>query len=210
MFTTIQTAHRFKTLLIGVVLLGCKSSNAQDSSKVFFTTGVGIIKSPGKPGKVFQPSIAFNSGIELVSKHKWYGQVTLDFNTLRYNQQLIEHGSPYLFKNANSSLFMIGINGGRVFQATDSKWFFSTYVGGGYLNLGQPRLQMDADNVIRQTVARESNIFGKTGTRIGYKTPIKFLQTIYFDASWFASPVKAQGFRLNGFSFFVGTRMSMK
>ena len=42
----------------------------QDNGKVFVTTGAGIIKSPGSLHKVFKPSIAFNSGLELVNKKK--------------------------------------------------------------------------------------------------------------------------------------------
>ena len=52
-------------------------------------------------------------------------------------------------------------------------------------------------------------IFGKAGYRVGYKTKIKFLQTIYLDASWWQSPVTVQGARLQGLSLFIGTRMSM-
>jgi len=68
---------------------------------------------------------------------------------------------------------------------------------------------MKDDVVFKQEVSRKGGKFGKAGTRIGYKTKIKFLQTIYLDASWWASPVKIQGAVLQGASLFVGTRMSM-
>lgn len=186
------------------------SANAQDSSRVFVTTGAGIIKSPGPVGKVFHPSIAFNSGIELVGKKNWYIQGTLDFNTLKYNQQKKEDGSPYLFLNTNSSLVMVAVNGGKNFPFGNRQWFASAYLGGGYLNIGEPRLINVTENTIRQEVSRKGGIFGKAGTRIGYKTKIKFLQTIYFDGAFWASPLQAQGSKLNGFSFFLGARMSMK
>jgi hypothetical protein len=196
--------------VLAILLLAANAASAQDSSKVFVTTGVGIIKSPGPVGRVFHPSIAFNSGIELVLKNNWYVQGTLDFNTLKYNQQKKEDGSPYLFQNTSSSLVMVAANGGKNFHFGAHKWFASAYTGAGYLNIGEPRLINISENTIRQEVSRKGGIFGKAGTRIAYKTRIKFLQTIYFDGSYWASPLEAQGSRLNGFSFFLGARMSMK
>jgi len=193
-----------------LVVFAAISANAQDSSRVFVTTGAGVIKSPGAVGKVFHPSVAFNSGIELVGKKNWYLQGTLDFNTLKYNQQKKEDGSPYLFQNTNSSLVMIAVNGGKNYPFGNNNWFASTYLGAGYLNIGEPRLINITENTIRQEVSRKGGVFGKAGTRIGYKTKIKFLQTIYFDGAFWASPLKAQGSGLNGFSFFLGARMSMK
>lgn len=200
------------TLLIFTSLFLITSGGilAQDSSKVFFTTGAGIIKSPGSLSNVFHPSIAFNSGIELVNKKNWFIQGTLDFNTLRYNQRIKEDGSPYLFQNTNSSLVMIALNGGKNFHFNHNKWFASVYTGGGYLNIGEPRLIDHEENTIRQEISRSGSVFGKAGTRICYKTKIKFLQTIYFDGAYWASPLKVQGSRLNGVSFFIGIRMSSK
>jgi hypothetical protein len=199
-----------RTSVFQLAVFAAISANAQDSSRVFVTTGAGVIKSPGAVGKVFHPSVAFNSGIELVGKKNWYLQGTLDFNTLKYNQQKKEDGSPYLFQNTNSSLVMIAVNGGKNYPFGNNNWFASTYLGAGYLNIGEPRLINVTENTIRQEVSRKGGVFGKAGTRIGYKTKIKFLQTIYFDGAFWASPLKAQGSGLNGFSFFLGARMSMK
>lgn len=80
-----------------IVLSIGNNSQAQDSTRAFITTGAGLIKSPGSLSHVLHPSIAFNSGIELVNKKNWFIQGTLDFNTLKYNQQIKEDGSPYLF-----------------------------------------------------------------------------------------------------------------
>jgi len=198
------------TFLFGVIFFSGGVLMAQDSSKVFFTTGAGIIKSPGSLSKVFHPSIAFNSGIELVNKKNWFIQGTLDFNTLKYNQRIKEDNSPYLFQNTNSSLVMFAVNGGKNFHFGPNKWLASVYSGAGYLNIGEPRLIDHAENTIRQEVSRKGNVFGKAGTRIGYKTKIKFLQTIYFDGSYWASPLTVQGAKLSGVSLFLGARMSMK
>jgi hypothetical protein len=193
-----------------ITLLVCQSCFAQDTSRIFFTTGAGIIKSPGSLSSVLHPSIAFNSGIEIVNKKNWFAQGTLDFNTLKYNQRIKENGSPYLFKNTNSSLFMAAISGGKNFHFGHNKWFASAYTGGGYLNIGEPRLIDHMENTIKQEISRKGSVFGKLGARIGYKTKIKFLQTIYFDGSYWRSPLDVQGAKLSGLSLFLGARMSTK
>ena len=198
-----------KTFLAMALLTISKETIAQDSSRVFFTTGAGLIKSPGSLHHVFHPSIAFNSGIEIVNKKNWFVQGAIDFNTLKYDQRIKENSSPYLFQNTNSSLFMAAVNGGKNFHFGHSKWFASLYTGGGYLNIGEPRLIDITDNTIRQEITRKRSVFGKLGTRFGYKTKIKFLQTIYVDGSYWKSPLKVQGYRLGGVSLFLGARMSI-
>ncbi len=190
-------------IAIGIVAAGSAQKN-----KFLFTTGVGLIKSPGALSKVIHPTVAFNSGLEYTGKTNWFAQVTLDFNSLKYDQRRLDESSPYLFQRTSSSLIQGAISGGYNIYL-GSKWLLSPYAGGGYLNIGEPRLVMKDDVVFMQEVKRKGGIFGKVGTRIGYKTKIKFLQTIYLDASWWQSPVKVQQARLQGVSLFVGTRMSM-
>lgn len=202
---------KFHHLVLGqCLLLACNSLVAQDSSRIFFTTGAGIIKSPGSLSKVFHPSIAFNSGIEAINKKNWFLQATVDFNSLKYNQRIREDGSPYLFHNTNSSLVMLALNGGKNFPFQNNKWFASAYAGGGYLNVGEPRLINITENKIRQEVSRRGGVFGKVGSRIAYRSSIKFLQTIYLDGAWWASPLNVQGAKFSGISLFIGARMSMK
>ena len=199
-----------KYFLLITVTAAAHAVNAQDSTKIFVTTGAGIIKSPGALSHVLHPSIAFNSGLELVNKTGWFVQGTVDFNSLKYNQRIKENGSPYLFQNTTSSLVMLAINGGKNFYWNDRKWFASLYTGGGYLNIGEPRLLQDNETTIRQEVSRKGSVFGKAGTRIGFKTKFKLLQTIYFDGSYWRSPLTVQGSKLSGVSLFMGLRMSMK
>ena len=206
----IKKLKLLKLCIVFAALIIGKTTIAQDSSRIFFTTGAGIIKSPGSLSKVFHPSIAFNSGIEIVNKKNWFAQGTLDFNTLKYNQQIKEAGSPYLFQNTSSSLFMAALVGGKNFHFGHNKWFASLYSGGGYLNIGEPRLVNHTENTIRQEISRKGNVFAKAGTRFGYKTKIKFLQTIYFDGSYWKSSLAVQGSKLSGVSLFLGARMSMK
>lgn len=193
----------------GIVLLA-SDIMAQDSSKVHFTTGIGVIKSPGSLANVLGPSIAFSSGLELIVKNSWFLQGTFDLNMLKYNQRIREDNSPYLFQNTNSSLVMIGLNGGKNYHFGQNKWLASFYAGSGYLNIGEPRLTDQTENSIRQEVSRKASVFGKIGTRIGYKTKVKFLQTIYFDAAYWDSPLSIQGAGLSGLSLSVGIRMGMQ
>ena len=94
-----------RMLLPVISLLTFGEIKGQDNGKVFVTTGAGIIKSPGSLHKVFKPSIAFNSGLELVNKKNWFLQGSLDFYTLKYNQQFKEDESPYLSVNTPSHPF---------------------------------------------------------------------------------------------------------
>ena len=192
------------------LLLMSSTVFAQDSSRIFFTMGAGIIKSPGSLHHVLHPSVAFNSGIEITNKKNWFVQGTFDFNMLKYNQRQKEDGSPYLFQNTSSSLIMLALSGGKNFHFGHDKWVASLYTGGGYLNIGEPRLVDQAENTIRQEIVRKGSVFGKAGTRLGYKTKIKFLQTIYIDGSYWTSPLSVQGSKLSGVSLFLGARTSMK
>jgi len=192
------------------MLLFSTMSEAQDSSAIFITTGTGLIKSPGSLHHVFHPSVAFNSGVEFVNKRNWFVQGTLDFNSLKYNQQITTDGSPYLFLNTSSSLVMIAANAGKNLTSNRSKWLGSIYLGGGYLNIGEPRLVDHSLNTFRQEVSRKAGVFWKAGIRAGYKTRVKFLQTIYFDGAWWKSPLVVQGAALSGVSLFMGVRMSMR
>lgn len=200
-----KTGFLFSVTLTGFTI----TTMAQDTNRFLFTTGIGLIKSPGELSNVLHPSVAFNSGLEYTGKSNWFAQVTLDFNSLKYDQQRLDENSPYLFQRTSISLIMGAVGGGHNFYFGHNKWFVSPYAGGGYLNIGEPRIVLKEDNIFRQEVTRKGGIFGKAGTRLGYKTKIKFLQTIYLDASWWESPVKIQGAGLQGASFFIGTRMSM-
>lgn len=198
-----------KSLCIVILFSAISKTHAQDKKGILFTTGAGIIKSPGTLSKVLRPSIAFNSGIEIENKFNWFAQGTLDFNSLKYDQRIKDEGSPFLFQNTSSSLFMVTLVGGKNFYFGGNKWFASLYAGGGYLNIGEPRLIEYLDNTIKQEINRMGSAFGKAGLKLGYKTKLKFLQTIYFDGSWWTSPVNIQSSSLTGISLFIGTRMSM-
>lgn len=200
---------KIKTIIIAfVVTLSINQSLlAQENGKLFFTTAFGLINAQGKFANAFKSTLAFNSGVEMSLKHNWFGQLVFDFNALKYDQQIRDANSPFLFQNTNSSLLLLGLNGGKNFHFKNPKWFTSIYGGGGFLNIGEPRVTIDnISNIAKQDVARKSNVFARAGSRLAYKTKSNFFQTLYLDLSYWASPAKVQGGSVNGFSFYIGTR----
>jgi hypothetical protein len=199
-----------KGWLIFIVLVPAIAGKAQEATKIHLTTGAGFIKVQGELSRVFRPSLAFNSGVEINLGKNWYGLAEAGFNSLRYNQQVKEDNSPFLFQNTNSSLFLLGINAGKNFYFGDQRWFTSLYGGAGFLNIGEPRISVDeVTDVARQYTVRKSSIYGRAGARGGYTTRSAFFQTLYVDVSWWTSPVRVQDNRLHSLSVFVGIRMGM-
>lgn len=196
---------RWVFVMTGVVFSSFLS--AQQSGKLFFTTALGVINPQGKFGNAVQSTLAFNSGVELALKKSWFAQAVFDFNALKYDQQIRDLSSPFLFQNTNSSLLLLGLNGGKNIPLKNPKWFISFYGGGGYLNVGEPRISVDiVSNIVKQNVSRESNVFARSGSRLAYKTKSNFFQTLYLDMSYWVSPAKVQDGQVNGFSLYIGTR----
>lgn len=202
--------NKIRSILLFVFLLLGNSLFAQNKSKLYLTTGAGLIKVQGELSKVFRSSLAFNSGVEISWKKNWYLLAEAGFNSLKYNQQVKDDNSPFLFQNTNSSLFLLGINAGKNIYFNTDRWFTSVYGGGGYLNIGEPRITLDAGTgVAKQTAVRKNHFFGRAGARWGYTTTSPFFQTLYLDASWWGSPVEVQDHRLNSLSLFIGIRMGI-
>ncbi|HLG39748.1 MAG TPA: outer membrane beta-barrel protein, partial [Chitinophagaceae bacterium] len=201
--------NSIKTILIIIAVITLKNSQAQDSSRIHITTGVGVNKIKGSLRDAFRSTIAFNSAVEIDLQNNWFAQGELNFNTLKYNQQKKDDNSSYLFQNTNSSLLLLGLNAGRNFKFKNSAWFTSVYAGTGYISVGEPRISVDVDNkIVMQTTSRRTGLFGKGGIRIGYKTKSKLLQTLYIDGAYWTSTVKTQGGMFRGLSAFIGMRMS--
>jgi len=206
----VVTKHRILIPLLFWILI-YQSANAQQSGKVLFTTSVGVINGQGNFGKAFKSTIAFNSGVELTMKKNWFGQFVFDFNALKYDQQFRDASSPFLFQNTNSSLLLLGLNLGKNFAFTNKKWFSSIYSGAGYLNVGEPRITINNNlNLAKQDNLRKNSVFGRMGARLAHITKSSFFQTVYIDASYWASPVKVQEGRVNGLSLYLGTRFGIQ
>lgn len=200
---------RIKVFLIALsaTIAVSQSLPAQENGKLFFTTAFGVVNTQGKFSNAFKSTLAFNSGVEMSLKKNWFGQLVFDFNALKYDQQVRDANSPFLFQNTNSSLLLLGLNGGKNINFNNHNWFTSVYAGGGFLNIGEPRVTVNTNTgIAKQDVARASNVFARTGLRLAYTTQSKFFQTLYLDGSYWASPARVQGGQVKGFSFYIGTR----
>lgn len=206
--------HKLKFLLLAILAQSIAgdldAQKDKDVKGLQLTTGVGFNKFQGPLGKTFRSTVAFNSGFEKSFRNNWYGQLEVNFNSLKYDQQKKDSNSDYLFQNTNSSLFMAGLNFGKDFHWGNTGWFNSVYTGTGYINIGEPRISLDLiNNIITQSVVRRAGILGKGGTRIGYTTKSKFLQTIYIDGSYWISTLKTNDKAVRSISVFLGIRMAM-
>jgi hypothetical protein len=202
-----------RKLNLTAAALGCllfTTVFAQDDKKIHLITGAGFNKIQGRLGKTFRSTLAFNSGFEKAFFKNWYGQLEVNFNTLKYDQQVKDNNSPYLFQNTNSSFFMISANWGRDFRFGKSLWFGSLYSGGGFLSLGKPRIIIDdINNIVTQKIVRGNGIFGKGGARIGVNTKSAIFHTLYVDGSWLTSSVQAEGTVFRNAALFIGMRVAM-
>lgn len=200
-----------RTVLSLSLFLGCiiQSAKAQDTSKIFFTTSVGLLKPVSTFSQAYKNSLALNSGVEYKFSKRYFAQFVLDFNAVKYSQQVRDGSSAFLFQNTSSSVFLAGFNIGRNFPLSSSgRLFTSPYVGLGYANIGEPRLMVDnALGIISQEVSRMSGIFGRAGARLAYNTNSKILQTLYLDASYWSANIRVQESRPKAFSFLIGTRI---
>jgi hypothetical protein len=200
---------QFKTIILSLMLVLAFNLKAQDTARLYLFSGVGVINGQGVFGKSVKPSLGFNSGLELKLKGNLFSQFSIDFNSLKYNQQDIDASTPYLFQNANSSLLMVGLNIGYNFNKPNIKWSGFVYLGSGYLNIGEPRVKLEKENTIVQSVVNQSSIFGRGGFRVGYKTNSAFFQTLYLDTTYWTSAASVQGGKVGGLSIFIGTRLTM-
>jgi hypothetical protein len=201
---------KYKSVLFMAALASFQVINAQEDKVIHLTTGIGVNSIQGRLNKTFKSSVAFNSGFEKSFTKNWYGQVELNFNSLKYDQQAKDPSSPYLFQNTSSSFFQVSVNWGYNFHYDKSPFFTSLYTGTGFLSLGKPRINLDEQtNIATQSIIRGNGIFGKAGGRLGINTKSKILQTLYIDASWITSTVKTEGSRFKNIGLFIGMRMAM-
>lgn len=185
------------------------TANAQDSSKFYFTSSAGLLAPVKNFSRSYQASLALNSGIEYKINRSLFAQFILDFNAVSYNQQFKDGDSDYLFQKTNSSIFLAGINFGKNFPLNKMNNFFSSlYAGAGYINIGEPRLNVNLNtHIVEQSVKRMPGVFAKAGLRLGYQTTSSFLQTIYIDGAYWTTNVTIQQSKAQAISLYIGTRI---
>ncbi len=199
---------RINIALLTTICFIVINAKAQDSSKLFFTTSVGVLSPLSNFSNSYKTSLALNSGIEYKFSKNYFLQFVLDFNAVNYSQQVKDNSSNYLFQNTSSSVFLVGFNMGRNISINKSgTLFFSPYIGLGYANIGEPRLYVNnATNIINQEVTRMNGLFTRGGLRLAFKTTSKILQTVYIDASYWTANITVQASKPQALSILVGTR----
>ncbi len=185
-------------------------SYAQDSSKTFFSSSIGMFFPISAFAKSYKNSLALNSGIEYKLNKFYFTQFVLDFNAIKYNQQIKDVNSDYLFQKTNSSVLLAGINLGRnIYLNKKANIYISPYLGVGYANIGEPRLKLDTTNkIIEQNIVRIQGFFTRQGIRFSIKTKLKALQILYIDGSYWSSKINVQNSNPKAIAVIVGTKMS--
>ncbi|WP_462254463.1 hypothetical protein [Ferruginibacter sp.] len=199
-----------KTLITGFIFISIIfTAHAQDSTHFYFTTSAGLLVPVNNFSNAYQTSLALNSGVEYKINHSLFAQFVLDFNAVKYSQRYQDDNSTYLFQKTNSSIFLAGFNFGKNFSFSKiSRLFSSVYTGAGYVNIGEPRLNVNLNNnIVEQSVKRMPGVFVKSGLRLGYKTSSSFLQTIYIDGSYWTTNITVQQSKAQAVSLYIGTRI---
>ncbi|OYU68227.1 MAG: hypothetical protein CFE22_00680 [Cytophagaceae bacterium BCCC1] len=204
--------NKVKNKCISTIIAAFFVSNiliAQDSTKIFLTSSVGLLVPASKFSESYKQSLSLNSGIEYQFKRMFFIQLILDFNAVNYSQKVKDQNSNYLFQNTNSSVLLAGFNFGKNIPISkEGRLAISPYLGIGYANIGEPRLTIDNNNgIISQNVTRMQGIYSKAGLRVLFNTKSKFLQTIYLDSSYWLSNVSVQESTAQAKSFLIGTRI---
>lgn len=95
-------SYKHHLLLTLFVLSFAVIASAQDSSNFYFITFVGIFSPVAAFSKSYNNSLALNSGIEYRFTKHYFTQFVLEFNAVKYNQQVKDAYAAYLFQNTNS------------------------------------------------------------------------------------------------------------
>jgi hypothetical protein len=200
---------RIKLILLAMFISIFSSKGQENKGKISITSSVGLLIPKSDFAKSYSTSLAFNSGIEYLFKKNFYLQGVIDFNTVKYSQQVRETNSNFLFQNTNSSVLLLGFNMGNNIALIPSKQVLvAPYIGAGYINVGEPRLTIDNQNgIITQNVRRMQGIYTKAGLRLLVDTHSKFLQIIYLDFSGWKSPIKVQESNPQAWSLLGGTKI---
>lgn len=202
-----------KVISIALFFLSLYPAHSQEgkaNQRPHFSSSFGVNKIQGPLNRTFRHSLAVHSGLEKRIGKRLIAAIDLGFNTIQYDQQKTDQHSMYLFKDTRSSFIVAGLNSGIELGRSHSRFRFTPYLGAGYLNTGEPRLQVDtAHQIVRQRIIRHSGLFGRAGTRVSFRTDSPVLQSLFVDCSYWSSTVQIGGHRIRSVSVFTGMRMKM-
>ncbi len=183
---------------------------SQDSTRFFFNSSAGILNPLGQFAKSYSVSPSVGSGFEYYVRSKYFITGDLGINAVKYSQQIRDPKSNFLFKNTNSSVFMLGVNMGRKVTLS-RKVFLQPYLGLGYANIGEPRLLVDnTTQIINQEVVRMQGLITKVGNKLAIRTKSKMLQTVFLDVSYWRGYFTIQESTPKGINVSFGTKVGIK
>ncbi len=198
-----------KPFFLSFILFSVGASG-QDSTRLFFNSSIGLLNPLGQFAKSYSISPAVGSGFEYYVNSKYFLTGDLGINAVKYSQQIRDPKSNFLFKNTNSTVFTLGINMGRKI-ILGPKVFLQPYLGLGYANIGEPRLQVDnTTQIINQEVVRMQGIISKVGNKLALKTKSKMYQTLFLDVSYWRGYFRIQESTPKGINVSVGTKVVIK
>ena len=198
-----------KVLYIFLIFVETLSfANAQDSSKIHFSSSIGILIPLSSFSKSFENSLSLSSGIEYSLKNNYFLLGEIGFNSIKYNQQIKDNTSDFLFQNTNSMLIELGLKIGKNFKIKPIHRFStSPYLGLAYINFGEPRLVVDLNSkYIKQQINRTQGLSINLGTRVNYKPQVKFIENLFIDLTLFNSNIDLQNSKPQALTFKIGTK----
>jgi hypothetical protein len=191
-----------------ILFLSLKIAIAQDStSKTYITSSVGVLVPLSKFANAYEKSLALTSGFGYKLPKNFIAEFGFEFNAVKYNQVVLDANSNFLFKNTNSSILMAGISLLKKVPLNSQKSvFLAPYIGFGYTNIGEPRLNVNLQkNIISQSTRRMQGVYAKSGLKLIIKTKSKMLKTVFLDPSIWSSSIRVQGSSAQAFTLRAGT-----
>ena len=204
----------FKNLLVSALLplaLGYSlPAMAQEKSTVYLTSMIGQLNPVGDFGKAYQKSLSVTTGIEArIARSDFYVIGSIEYDNVGYSQQVRDFGSQFLIRDVTTPILILSFNVGKSFFLDGNRKFFvAPYVGTGYINVSEPRVDL-AVVPFSATVERTytSGAIGRVGGRIGFNTGKVWLPTLMLDSSyWRSTSTPYNGQPAQSYTLMLGTR----
>ncbi len=205
---------QLKSLILSALLpFGVGSTTtvlAQAKSTVYLTSMIGQLNPVGDFGEAYQSSLSVTTGIEArIKKSDFYVIGSIEYNSVGYSQKVRDQNTQFLIQNTTTPILLISANFGKAFYFNAKRRFFvSPYVGTGFINVSEPRVNIDALPLTATIeTAYSSGAFGRVGTRLGFNTGKVWLPTVLLDSSYwrsFNNPYEGQP--AQAYTLMIGTR----
>ena len=197
-----------------LVLSACVAlpAAAQEKSTVYLTSMLGQVSPTGDFGNAYQKSLSVTTGIEArIRRSDFYVIGSIEYDNVGYSQQERDFGTQFLIRDATTPILILSVNVGKsFFLDRNRKFFVAPYVGTGYINVSEPRVDISFNNPpFTATIERDysSGAIGRVGGRLGFNTGKVWLPTIMIDGSyWRSTNTPYNGQPAQAYTLMLGTR----